>query len=71
MLKSRPAGVAVQALVFGASRGYQPVNFMIAIALFGGLFGLLAQWRRSLRPGMLAHFLQDGVLGLAMSQMRS
>ena len=28
------------------------------------LFGILAEWRRSLRPGMIAHALQDGVVGL-------
>ena len=37
---------------------------MFIIAVYGCLFGLLAEWRRSLRPGMMAHFLQDSVLGL-------
>jgi membrane protease YdiL (CAAX protease family) len=32
---------------------------MAVITVFGCLFGLLAQWRRNLRPGMIAHFLQD------------
>jgi uncharacterized protein len=69
MLQSRAAGVIVQGLVFGASHGYQGLKYMIMIAVFGCLFGLLAQWRHSLRPGMLAHFLQDGVFGLAVGQM--
>jgi hypothetical protein len=29
------------------------------------MFGLLAYWRRGLRPGMIAHFLQDFGSGLA------
>jgi membrane protease YdiL (CAAX protease family) len=38
---------------------------MAVITIFGCLFGLLAQWRRSLRPGMIAHFLQDSSALLA------
>jgi hypothetical protein len=30
----------------------------------GWLLGLLAYWRKSLRPGMLAHGLQDSIGGL-------
>jgi uncharacterized protein len=30
----------------------------------GWLLGLLAYWRKSLRPGMLAHVLQNGVGGV-------
>jgi membrane protease YdiL (CAAX protease family) len=37
---------------------------MLLIAVFGILFGLLAYWRRSLRPGMVAHFVQDGIAGV-------
>jgi hypothetical protein len=29
------------------------------IMLFGVLFGLLAVWRKSLRPGMIAHAWSD------------
>ena len=57
-------GVVLQGIVFGAAHGYQGWKFMLIIAVFGIMFGLLAQWRKSLRPGMIAHFLQDGVLGL-------
>jgi uncharacterized protein len=37
---------------------------MLLIAVYGTTFGLLAIWRRSLRPGMLAHFLQDAIGGI-------
>lgn len=53
------AGLLLQAGVFGAGHGYQGLRLMAVITVFGCLFGLLAQWRRSLRPGMIAHFLQD------------
>ena len=35
------------------------------IALYGGLFGMVAAWRRSLRPGIIAHTWSD-VFGLVM-----
>jgi membrane protease YdiL (CAAX protease family) len=57
-------GVLLQGLIFGAAHGYQGWKFMMLIAVFGCLFGLLAFWRRSLRPGVVAHFLQDGIGGL-------
>jgi hypothetical protein len=37
---------------------------MFAIMLQGCLLGLLACWRKSLRPGMLAHGLQDSIGGI-------
>jgi membrane protease YdiL (CAAX protease family) len=40
---------------------------IIIISVYGVLFGLLAAWRKSLRPGMIAHFLQDGVGGLLLA----
>jgi uncharacterized protein len=57
-------GIVFQGIVFGAAHGYQGWKLMVAIAVFGITFGLLATWRRSLRPGMIAHFLQDGVAGV-------
>jgi hypothetical protein len=59
------AGLLLQAVVFGAGHGYQGTRLMAVITVFGCLFGLLAQWRRSLRPGMIAHFLQDSSALLA------
>jgi hypothetical protein len=62
---SAAAGLLLQAVVFGAGHGYQGPRLMAVITVFGCLFGLLAQWRRSLRPGMFAHFLQDSSALLA------
>jgi uncharacterized protein len=55
--------VILQGLIFGFLHGYSmPMRF--AVAAEGCLLGLLALWRRSLRPGMLAHGMQDAGLGL-------
>lgn len=61
------AGLGLQALLFGTAHGYQGVGAMIKIALFGLLYGALAHWRKSLRPGMVAHAWSDvysGWLGM-------
>ena len=57
-------GIALQGIVFGLSHGYQGWKLMSIIALYGVSFGWLAHWRRSLRPGMFGHALQDTVGGL-------
>ncbi|MFY9551756.1 MAG: CPBP family intramembrane glutamic endopeptidase [Thermoanaerobaculia bacterium] len=56
---SAGAAVAGQALVFGVSHGYQGTQKMIVISILGLLYGMLAQWRRNLRPGILAHAWSD------------
>ena len=58
------AGIVLQAIAFGLGHGYQGWKLMSLIAVYGACFGLLAGWRRSLRPGMLGHALQDTVGGL-------
>jgi uncharacterized protein len=51
--------VLIQAVVFGIGHLYEGVGPVVRIMLFGVLFGLLALWRRSLRPGMIAHAWAD------------
>ena len=53
-----------QAAIFGLSHGYQGAKPMLVIAVYGLLFGLLAQLRGSLRPGMIAHAWQDVFSGV-------
>jgi CAAX protease family protein len=64
LTRSSAAGVVFQGVIFGAAHGYQGLKYMLIISVFGCLFGILVYWRRSLLPGMFAHFLQDGVIGL-------
>lgn len=65
--KRASIGIVLQGVIFGASHAYQGKRMMLAICVYGCLFGLLARWRGSLRPGMIAHFLQDGVAGLLLA----
>lgn len=64
LTKSTTGGIVLQGIAFGAGHGYQGWKLMVVIAVFGTMFGLLAQWRGTLRPGMIAHSLQDGIGGL-------
>jgi len=57
--RSATAGIVLQALVFGASHAYQGFLKTIPITLLGVLLGILTQWRKTVRPGMMTHFLQD------------
>jgi len=60
----RGVGLVLQAILFGVSHGYQGLAACGRIALFGALFGVVALWRRSLRPGMMAHAMTDVLSGI-------
>jgi hypothetical protein len=45
-------------------------RMMILIALYGAMFGILAYWRRSVRPGMIAHSGQNSLNGVLATVMR-
>ncbi|HEY4905780.1 MAG TPA: CPBP family intramembrane glutamic endopeptidase [Candidatus Sulfotelmatobacter sp.] len=51
--------ILIQALVFGIGHLYEGVGSVARIMLFGVLFGLLALWKKSLIPGMIAHAWSD------------
>lgn len=61
----RPAvGIALAAAAFGAGHVYQSGKSAIVIFVYGLMFGVMARWRRSLRPGMMAHAWQDALAGV-------
>jgi membrane protease YdiL (CAAX protease family) len=62
---SAPAGLVLQAIVFGIAHGYQGAKSVINITILGILFGIVAWWRRSIVPGAVAHALTDIVGGLS------
>jgi uncharacterized protein len=62
---SIPAGVLLSAAAFGAAHIYQGWRSAIIIVVYGLLFGILAEFRKSLRPGMMTHAWHDGFAGLA------
>lgn len=56
--------IVVQALIFGVVHGYQGTSAVARIVVYGAFFGVVAHWRRSLVPGMLAHAWTDIAAGL-------
>ncbi len=56
---SASLAVLAQALLFGLGHTYQGWKPVLVIIVLGLLYGLLAHWRRNLRPGMLAHAWSD------------
>jgi membrane protease YdiL (CAAX protease family) len=54
-------GLLASALVFGLAHGYEGPSTMFVIFVFGAMFGLVAMWRNSLRPGMMTHAMFDGL----------
>ena len=59
-------GIALSAAAFGGAHLYQGVRRAAVIAVSGVLFGWFAEWRKTVRPGMFAHALQDGIAPLLM-----
>ena len=68
LLKNATAGLVAQGIIFGAAHAYQGPKLMFTIAVLGCMMGWLAQWRQSIRPGMLSHFLQDAVGGIILGR---
>jgi membrane protease YdiL (CAAX protease family) len=70
LTKSAPAGILLSAATFGAAHAYQGFRMTILIALYGVMYGILAYWRASVRPGMIAHAWQDSLNGVLAIVMR-
>lgn len=66
LTRNAAAGIALSALFFSVGHLYQGFAQMAFIGLYGAMFGTLAHFRRSLRPGMIAHAWQDTLAGLAL-----
>lgn len=65
---ARSAWIAIvlSGILFGAAHGYQGPKRMLLIAVYGMMFGGLAHFRRSLRPGIIAHGFHDIFTGLVL-----
>jgi hypothetical protein len=70
LTRSVPAGLLLSAAAFGAAHAYQGFRMVILIGLYGAMFGILAHWRGTVRPGMIAHACQDSVSGVLSAVMR-
>ena len=70
LTKSAPVGIFLSAATFGASHAYQGFRMVILIGLYGAMFGILAYWRGTVRPGMIAHAWNDSLNGVLASLVR-
>ena len=70
LTKSAPIGIAISAIAFGAAHSYQGIDGAIRIGLQGVLLGILANWRRSVRPGIIAHAWGDIFAGALARLMK-
>jgi membrane protease YdiL (CAAX protease family) len=69
--KSAPVGILLSAVVFGAAHAYQGFRMVILIGLYGAMFGILAHWRGTVRPGIIAHAWNDSLNGVLASLVRN
>ena len=67
LTNSVPAGIGLAALIFAGSHLYQGGARAAVIGVMAVLGGILAHWCRSVRPGMIAHALQDVLGGFVRS----
>ena len=70
LLRSRWFALPVVSILFGLGHGYEGPPRMVLIALLGFAFGLMSIARKSLRPAMMAHTLQDTISGILLRALR-
>ena len=64
------AGILLSAMAFGLAHSYQGWRRAIVIGLEGAMLGAMAHWRKSVRPGMIAHAWKDALAPLLMSALK-
>ncbi len=64
LTRSAVLAITAQAALFGLTHLYQGWRPVVSITIYGLLAGVLAHWRRNLRPGIIAHAWQDVAAGL-------
>jgi membrane protease YdiL (CAAX protease family) len=70
LTNSHSIGILASAIGFGAAHLYQGLARASVIAASAVLYGLVVKWRRSVRPGMFAHALQDAIAPALVRLMR-
>jgi CAAX protease family protein len=64
--RSAPVGVLLSAALFGAGHIYQGAKATVVIGVYGLMFGILAEARQNLRPGIITHAWHDAITGLVI-----
>jgi hypothetical protein len=59
--RSAPIGVLLSAALFGAGHIYEGAMATVVIGVYGLMFGILAEARQNLRPGIIIHAWHDKV----------
>ncbi len=70
MTKNAPVGILLSAVAFGLAHSYQGFRWALVIGLEGAMLGAMAHWRKSVRPGMIAHAWKDSLAPVLMSAMK-
>lgn len=70
LVRNRWVALVIVSILFGLGHGYEGAQRMVLIALLGFAFGVMSLCRRSLRPAMAAHALQDTISGLLLRALR-
>jgi membrane protease YdiL (CAAX protease family) len=71
LTRNAPAGIVLSGAVFGAVHAYQGWKRAVAIAAMGIVLGIFAHWRKTVRPGMFAHAIQDLIAPLLIKLVRN
>jgi len=70
LLRNRWLALVVVSILFGLGHGYEGAQRMVMIAMLGLVFGVTSMTRKSLRPAIMAHTLQDTISGLLLRALR-
>ena len=64
MTRSASLGIGLSALAFAFAHSYKGVSGAAGIFVDGLMLGSLAYWRKTVRPGMIAHAFTDSFAGV-------
>jgi len=70
LTRSYTFGILASAAAFGSAHLYQGPARAGVIAASAVLYGLVAKWRQTVRPGMFAHAFQDAIAPALIRLMR-
>jgi membrane protease YdiL (CAAX protease family) len=70
LTRSVPLGIVLSSVAFGAEHAYQGLPRAVVIAVSAILYGVMAEWRGTVRPGMIAHAFQDGIAPVLLKLVR-
>ncbi|PSH05366.1 MAG: hypothetical protein CXZ00_01335 [Acidobacteria bacterium] len=70
LLRNRWIALVAVSILFGLGHGYEGAQRMVLVSILGLAFGAMSLLRKSLRPAMMAHTIQDTITGLLLRTLR-